>query len=80
MKSFGIVNSDVMRDPNLSLRAKGLYALLCTFADGRGICYPAISTLGELTGMTRRTIHRIINELELKNYVTRTGRNFQINR
>ena len=75
---FGIVNTEVIRDPDLSLRAKGLYALLCTFADKEKVCFPSINTLSELSGVTRRTIERTLNELEEKKYVERKGRKFRM--
>jgi len=78
MKKFGIVHSEIIQDIELSLRAKGLYALLCTFADKDRSCYPKISTLSELSGVSRRTIERTMIELEQKKYVTRKGRIFII--
>jgi predicted transcriptional regulator len=30
-KKYGIATNDVVRDPNLSLRDKGLYAYLCSY-------------------------------------------------
>jgi len=77
-KQFGVVSTEVMRDLNLSLRAKGLYALLCTYAGKDRECYPAISTLSELSDVSRRTIERTLKELEDKNYVTRKGRVFTL--
>lgn len=75
---FGIVHTSVMHDPDLSIRAKGLYSILCTYADTNRECFPSISTLAELGGVSRRTIERILIELEEKNYVTRTGRTFKL--
>jgi DNA-binding MarR family transcriptional regulator len=77
-QKFGIVHTEVIQDPNLSLRAKGVYALLATYADKQRTCYPAISTLAELSGVSRRTIERILKELEEKKYVTRKGRVFTL--
>lgn len=77
-KKFGIVNTEVISDPDLSLRAKGVYALLCTYADKERVCFPSIKTLSELSGVGRRTIERTIKELEDKKYVTREGRRFRL--
>lgn len=77
-KKFGIVHTEVIQDIDLSLRAKGLYALLCTFADKERKCYPSIGTLSELSSVSRRTIERTLNELEEKNHVKRQGRTFII--
>lgn len=78
-KRFGMVHSDVIYDPDLSIRAKGIYSVLCTFADRSRRCYPSIKTISELSGVSRRTVERIIKELEEKNYVTRKGRVFTLN-
>jgi DNA-binding MarR family transcriptional regulator len=77
-KKFGVVYTEVIQDPDLSLRAKGLYALLCTYADKNRQAFPSIVTLAELSGVTRRTIERTLNELENKNYVTRNGKYFTV--
>lgn len=77
-QKFGVVHTEVIQDPGLSLRAKGVYALLTTYADKQRNCYPAISTLAELSGVSRRTIERTLKELEEKNYVTRKGRVFTL--
>jgi len=75
-RKFGIVHADIVQDPGLSLRAKALYALLCTFLDKERRCYPSIKTLSELAGVNRRTVERIIKELEEKEHVRREGRVF----
>lgn len=75
---FGVVHAEVIRDPGLSLRAKGIYALLCTFADKERVCFPSINTLSELSGVSRRTTERTLKELEEKNYVKREGRKFRV--
>lgn len=75
---FGMVRTLVIQDPDLSLRAKGLYSLLSTYADKNRKCFPQISTLAELSGVSRRTVERTLIELEKKKYVTRTGRTFKL--
>jgi len=77
-KQFGIINKEVMQDPALSLRAKGVYGLLATFADKDRTCFPSITLLAELSGTGRRTIERALKELEEKNYVKREHRVFRI--
>lgn len=75
-QKYGIVHANVVQDPELSLRAKALYALLCTFLNKERTCYPSIKLLSELAGVNRRTVERIIKELEEKQHVTRKGRVF----
>jgi hypothetical protein len=73
-KKFGIVNQDVLQDPELSIQAKGLYSLLCTYADKNRRCYPSISTLADHCNKSVRTINYLIEELKKKEYVVRKGR------
>jgi SOS-response transcriptional repressor LexA len=73
-KPFGIVNKEVLHDPELSIQAKGLYSLLCTYADKNRTCYPSINTLADLTNKSVRSISELIKELKQKNYLRRDGR------
>jgi len=78
MEKFGIVNSDIVSDPNLSLRAKGLYAILSKYADQKRKCYPSMNTLATEAGTSVRTIKRLLKELKEKDYVTREGKFFRL--
>lgn len=78
MEKFGIVNSDVVSDPILSLRAKGLYAILCKYADKDRICYPSMTTLAAEAGTSTRTIERLLKELKENDYVTRIGKKYRL--
>jgi len=71
---FGIVNQDVLQDPELSIQAKGLYSLLCTYADKNRQCFPSISTLADHCNKSVRTVSYLIEELKAKGYVKRRGR------
>ena len=73
---FGLVKSDVIQDPNLSITAKTVYALLSTFANRERICYPSINHLAELLNVGRRTVERAIKELKEKDYVRKEGKTF----
>jgi len=75
---YGLVNSDIMQDPELSVTAKAVYALLCTFADKDRKCFPSIRHLSELMGVSRRTVERSITELKNKTYVSKEDKVFSI--
>lgn len=77
-KKFGIVSDEVVKDPGLSLRAKGLYALLTSYAGKDRTCFPSINTLAEMSGVSRRTVERTLNELEHKEYIKRTNGVFKL--
>ena len=75
-KRFGIVNKDILTDPTLSLTAKGVYSIICTYADKNRTCFPSINTIADLCDVHPRTIHRKIKELKEKGYIKRNGRKF----
>ena len=74
MKKFGIVNHDVVTDPELSLQAKGIYAVICTYCNSNRTCYPSIATIADLCDVSTRTIDRKIKELKNKGYLERNGK------
>ena len=78
MKRFGIVNYDVITDPELSLQAKGLYALLICYADKSRTCYPSISTLADISNKSQTQISVYISELKELNYIKRVGRKIKL--
>ena len=71
---FGIVTKEVIDDPELSLGAKALYSLLCTYADKNRECFPSISTLSDYLNITTRYTDKLIRELKAKGIIKRTGR------
>ena len=76
MERFGIVNAKVITDPELSIQAKGVYSLICTFANKERSCFPSIALLADLCNVNPSTIHRNINKLKEKGYIKRVGRKF----
>ena len=77
-EKFGIVYQKVVSDPELSLQAKGLYALICTYANKERTCFPSINTLADLCDVNPSTVHRILNKLKEKGYIKRIGRKFLV--
>jgi len=70
---YGIVKNKVCKDPNLSVQAKGLYAILSCYANKNRICWPSISTLADDCGSSQSSIKRWIKELKSYNYIRRKG-------
>tara|TARA_R110002167_G_scaffold177167_2_gene376913 strand:+ start:970 stop:1227 length:258 start_codon:yes stop_codon:yes gene_type:complete len=75
---FGIVSSDIILNPDVSMQAKGLYSVLACYANKQRSCFPSISTLSNDLNVSERTIKRLINELKTKNLIQRVGRNIVI--
>lgn len=78
-KKYGIVYADVVKDPGLSLRAKGIYSILSTYADKERKCFPSVATIAEFAGVSKRTAERALAELIEKGYIERHSRHFIIN-
>jgi len=74
MKRFGIVNYEVIMDPEISIQSKGLYSILCCYANKSRSCYPSISTLADISNKSTTQISAYIRELKDKKYITRNGR------
>jgi Mn-dependent DtxR family transcriptional regulator len=73
-RRFGIVDHDVVTDPNLSLQAKGVYAVISTFCNTNRTCYPSIATIADLCDVSTRTVDRKLKELKDKGYLHRNGK------
>lgn len=70
---FGIVPYNVISDPNLSVQAKCLYALLCCYANKERKCFPKKTTLADELNVSFDTIKRYLRELKANNYIKRDG-------
>lgn len=70
---FGIVKHDVMSDPDLSPQAKGLYGLLCCYANKKRECYPTKARLADEMNVSFDSIKRYFRELKSKKYLSRDG-------
>lgn len=63
-RGFGIIDRDVMRNRNISLKAKGLYGYLCSMAGNSGACYPSRKTACYYLRITNNTLGALLKELE----------------
>ena len=62
--AYGIVPQAVMRDKQLSLEAKAIYAYLCTFADTKGECYPSAEIMFAELRITAQRFFKYRKELQ----------------
>ena len=69
--NFGTVENVVMRDPSISLAAKGLYSVLATYAGDKNYCFPSRKTLMRDTGITKDTLTKHLQTLIDAGYVTK---------
>lgn len=72
---FVVISNDMLRDSDLSLKAKGLLSLMLTFDTDFDF---TISYLATLCKETRQAIARIMDELIEQGYVGKAGKEFII--
>lgn len=75
---FGIVSKDVVTDPELSLGAKGIYAILSTYLNKSRTCFPSIGTIADIANVSCSTVDRRIKELKDKGYIIRINRKLKL--
>jgi predicted transcriptional regulator len=62
---FGQVSNEVIRDPNISLKDKGLYAYLASYADSKtNELTVSVNRIASECGTTIATVKRAIKELQ----------------
>lgn len=72
MSGWAAAPNEVLRDPAIPIAAKGLFAVLASHANHKGVCWPSITTLAAETGMHRSTVLRLLNTLRDRGLVTWT--------
>ena len=68
---FARVASAAVFDERMPAEAVRVLAAIATYADAAGACFPAVSTVADRLGLTRRTIQRHMRALEACGYVER---------
>ena len=78
---YGMVSSTVVRDPNISLRDKGLYAYLVSYADIDNTLTVSVNRAAAECDVDPSTIRRILDQLKKAGVIIRetrgTGQSFK---
>lgn len=75
---YGIVSNTVIRDPDLSLRDKTIYAHLCTYANSQtNELTVGVSKIAQECGIDESTVKRALEQLEKKGIISRINRGQQ---
>ena len=69
-KGFGIICKFPMRDRDLNLAAKGIYALLCCYARDDSSAYPSRATIMETLGIGKEKYYSGLNQLIDQGYIS----------
>ncbi len=70
-EGYGNIAKLVMKDKNLTIGAKAVYAYLCSYSGGGGIAYPSRSLICYDLGITQETLSKYLNNLEEEGYILR---------
>lgn len=60
---YGLVYQDVMRNRNLSVEAKAIYAYLSSLSGTGNVCYPSIETIQKDMGISKGRLSKYMHEL-----------------
>jgi DNA-binding MarR family transcriptional regulator len=72
---YGLVSSSVVRDPAISLRDKGLYAYLCSYADPvDNTLTVSVNRAASECDVDPSTIRRILDQLKKEGVIVREPR------
>jgi len=75
VKDYGFITYKVMRDPEITLREKAIYAYLCSYANAKtNITWVAINTIANECGISCSSVSRILDKLIKKGVIKRTFR------
>lgn len=69
-----MVSSTVVRDPNISLRDKGLYAYLASYADINNTLTVSVNRAASECNVDPSTIRRILDQLKKAGIIVRETR------
>jgi len=72
---YGMVSSNVVRDPNISLRDKGLYAYLVSYAGIDNTLTVSVNRAAAECNVDPSTIRRILDQLKKDGVIIREKRN-----
>lgn len=75
---FGLVSCTVMRDPEVSLGEKAVYAHLSTYADSSNSLFVSIDRIATECGIATSTVKRQIASLEQKGIISRVNRGHKL--
>lgn len=73
-KGFGMVSNTVIRDPEISLREKAVYAYLCSYANKDNELTVSVNRISSECGITQSTVKRILEKLRLNGIIKRIPR------
>lgn len=71
---FGMVSNEVIRDPQICLRAKAIYSYLASYCNENNETYVGINKIASENGITQSSVKRIIAILKQHGIIKRVRR------
>ncbi|WP_052101046.1 helix-turn-helix domain-containing protein [Clostridium haemolyticum] len=66
---YGILPKNIMKNPNLNIQAKAIYAYLCVYAGNKGSAFPGAELIKFELGISKDTFYKYLKELKEKGYI-----------
>lgn len=68
--NYGILPKNVMKEPNLNIQAKAIYAYLIAYAGNKGAAFPSAELMRHELGIGKDTFYKYMKELKELGYVS----------
>lgn len=68
-QGYGIIYKKVMRDPNLAIQAKAIYAYICSFAGAGDTAYPGAELICKELDINKDTYFKYLGQLKEAGYI-----------
>ena len=69
-EGYGIIPKKVMKDKDLSVEAKAIYAFIASYAGAGNTSFPSVSLITDMLGISRQRFNKHRKLLEDKGYIT----------
>lgn len=67
---YGIIHKSVMQDHRISIKAKALYAYLCSYAGNTAVAFPSVALTCRDLGITKTSYYKYREELVKAGHIT----------
>lgn len=61
---YGMIQRAVMKEKSITIQAKAIYALLCSYTGSNEFCFPTVETIGKDISLSKPMVIKYLNELE----------------
>lgn len=69
-EGYGIIPKKVMKDKDLSIESKAIYAFMASYSGSGNTSFPSVDLITDMLGITRQRFNKHRKHLEDKGYIT----------